>query len=199
MKIVGRTEKYCPDCKQTKPISEFYNNRSRGDGVSVYCKICQKRRVSNRTKNGNIYHNSKSCSQYFGVCIAEKLLEKTFKNANRSRFGTKGYDFICGKGFKVDSKSAALRNKNRNSKKPRMGWEFGINYNKIADYFACFAFDNRTSLTPLHFWLIPGKDVNHLKQISITISTLPKWKKYEQPIEKIELACSTMKGEHDGN
>ncbi len=33
-------EKKCPLCKKTKPVSEFYNNKSRKDGKEWCCKAC---------------------------------------------------------------------------------------------------------------------------------------------------------------
>lgn len=33
-------EKPCPNCKVTKPYSEFYSNRARPDGRSVNCRAC---------------------------------------------------------------------------------------------------------------------------------------------------------------
>lgn len=35
-------EKRCPQCKEIKMFSEFYKNKSRKDGLSVYCKSCIK-------------------------------------------------------------------------------------------------------------------------------------------------------------
>lgn len=35
-----RLKKYCPGCKQTLSISEFFLNRSRHDGHADYCKKC---------------------------------------------------------------------------------------------------------------------------------------------------------------
>lgn len=31
--------RFCPKCKETKPLPEFYNRRNK-EGSSVYCKIC---------------------------------------------------------------------------------------------------------------------------------------------------------------
>lgn len=33
-------EKYCPKCKTTKPVSEFYKNHTRKDGLAGWCKKC---------------------------------------------------------------------------------------------------------------------------------------------------------------
>lgn len=34
--------KFCPRCKTTKPIGDFYLNRGRSDGLSGYCVNCQR-------------------------------------------------------------------------------------------------------------------------------------------------------------
>lgn len=36
------TYKYCCQCGETKPVSEFYKNRSKRDGLDSYCKKCNK-------------------------------------------------------------------------------------------------------------------------------------------------------------
>ena len=41
----GRT-KTCPDCGQTRPLSEYGTNRSRADGLAFYCKPCFRRRAA---------------------------------------------------------------------------------------------------------------------------------------------------------
>lgn len=37
--------KKCPDCKQTKPISDYNKNQNTGDGLQSYCKICSAKRI----------------------------------------------------------------------------------------------------------------------------------------------------------
>lgn len=34
------THKFCPECKETLPVSEFHRNRSQPSGFQSYCKIC---------------------------------------------------------------------------------------------------------------------------------------------------------------
>ena len=41
------SDRYCPDCKQTKPVDEFYKNKVMPSGLSAQCKECTKLR--NRT------------------------------------------------------------------------------------------------------------------------------------------------------
>ncbi len=38
-----KTEKYCPQCKETLPLDKFCKNRSARLGVSDYCKECRNR------------------------------------------------------------------------------------------------------------------------------------------------------------
>lgn len=40
--------KWCPRCEATKPISEFYKNTGRADGLSGYCVLCQRASEADR-------------------------------------------------------------------------------------------------------------------------------------------------------
>lgn len=135
-------------------------------------------------KESNMVVN-KNCAQYLGCYIAEQVLAKIFKNTQRMPFGNIGFDFICNNGYKIDVKSSATGY--------RGSWQFQIGKNTIADYFLCMAFDDRKDLIPVHLWLIPGKDVNHNKGIQISKSTIQRWAKYEQPIDKVIECCNEMK------
>jgi len=55
-----RTEKKCPTCGETKPISEFNKNRARGDGRSSHCKLCKYincKRLYKISPHRSIWHN----------------------------------------------------------------------------------------------------------------------------------------------
>jgi len=48
--------KFCPKCKETQPVSEFYRNAVAKDGLQVWCKSCQRVAVkrchdANRARN----------------------------------------------------------------------------------------------------------------------------------------------------
>jgi len=151
-------------------------------------------------KNNKGIHRSmsenKECSFYLGVYIAERILSKVFDNVTRMTNCNIGYDFICGKGFKVDVKSACLfYNKDGNNKY----WSFNIGKNDTADYFLLLAFDNREDLNPLHIWLIKSNEIINgvmiCNKINIKISLPYKFKKYEQidKLEKLKECCNTLK------
>ncbi len=45
--------RYCPDCKQDKPVGAFGVNRARPDGIGPYCKRCNCNRVQ-RFRDGKL-------------------------------------------------------------------------------------------------------------------------------------------------
>ena len=146
--------------------------------------------IKQHRKNGSLpMAENKECSAYLGVYTAERLLRHFFNDVEVMPYGNPGYDIVCNKGKKIDSKSCCIiKNKN--------GWSFHINHNTTADYFCCVAFDNRDDLNPLHMWLLPGDKFNHLTHTSISPSTLDKWAEYEQNIDDIVSCCNTIKGDH---
>jgi hypothetical protein len=162
-----------------------------------YCMECSRKQLRESSYRRGIHtpmKQSKNSSSYLGVYIAERILQKQFNNVSQMPYGNKGYDYICGKGFKIDVKSSCLlfcNNKNKNGV-----WSFGIKNNTIADYFLCLAFDNRTDLNPQHVWLIPGKDINYLK-VSLTIANttegLLRLSKYEKSLNNAIKCCNSMK------
>jgi hypothetical protein len=97
-----------------------------------------------------------------------------------------GYDFICNKGYKVDVKCSVWHDDYGR-------YWFNIYKNKIPDYYVFLAFNNREELKPEHLWLVPGDVVNNVDGVGIHSSTLRKWFKYEQPIDRIVECCDKMK------
>ena len=130
---------------------------------------------------------NKSCASYLGIYITERVLSAVFTNSEKMPNNTPGYDFRCGKGFKVDAKSSVLFMRKTGR------WCFAINRNQIADYFLCLGFDNREALNPMHVWLIPGHVVRHLKNLAISKNQLGKWSEYEYPMEKIMSTCEDLR------
>ena len=134
---------------------------------------------------------NKRCALYLGVVVAERVLSKFFDHIERMPTGNPGYDFICGKGFKIDAKSACLIKKATGLHV----WHFNVRRNMSADYFLFLAFDDRENLTPLHVWLIPGDVINNVSGIEIHNNPIgmSKWARYERPIDNVVACCEKMK------
>lgn len=132
------------------------------------------------------FGENKGCALYLGIHVAERVLSRVFKDVVAMPISNPGYDFVCGRGKRIDVKSSCIR-------KCGKQWSFRVNRNTIADYFLLLAFDNRTNLTPLHMWLIPGNKINHLVIPSISKSTLHKWDDYRLSISKVIACCDTLR------
>ena len=144
--------------------------------------------VNSFSKNKPRPTNKKS-STYLGITVAEQILSNIFKNVEKMPANNPGFDFICGKGYKVDSKACCRSKGKYNS------WIFNIRKNKTADYFALLAFDNREDINPLHFWLIPNNVINNKTNVTISESTINKWDEYKRDINEIISCCNILKGE----
>ena len=141
-------------------------------------------------KSGHLPINeNRECPSFLGVAVAERVLSHVFKNVEQMPNCNPGYDFICGRGYKVDVKSGCLKQNGQN-----LGmWTFILNKNKIADYFLCIAFDNREKLNPLHLWLLPSAKFNDKQALGISLSTIHKWDEYALDISKVVSCCNIMK------
>ena len=166
----------------TKCYTKAQYSEHREENIARMTKRSRERGVLAMSEN-------KSCSSYLGVHVAEKVLYNTFDNVEKMPTNNPGYDFICNKGMKIDVKSATMR---KNAACSR--WEFHINKNDVADFFFCIAFDIRTDINPIHLWLIPGKNINHLTTVTMSESRMEKWTEYELAINKVVDCCNTLRG-----
>ncbi len=134
------------------------------------------------------------CASYFGVHIAEKYIMKTFEDPIQMPLNNPGFDWICKKGYKIDSKAACLNYHNKN---PSL--IFPIRYNNIADYFILSGWDNRESLQPICVWIFHKDDIvrgkKFWKRDTITITNTPEglkqFEKYEvtNRLDKLKELC----------
>lgn len=95
------------------------------------------------------------CSSYFGD-FTESLMIQTFEDVIKMPYGNPGFDWICKNGDKIDNKGVCLGYNIYNN---WSGWRFTIRYNNIADWFILSAWDNRSSLNPLHVWAFHKNDM----------------------------------------
>lgn len=212
--IVIFNNKTCSKCHETKPLDEFYKQKKGKFGKHAACKKCSNEESRNYSRehkkerkeyqekynqehkdeiikkkgNKSMYKN-KTCSQYLGIVIGERLLYHLFKNVEVMPRGNIGYDFICNNGKKIDVKTSCLTLQTK--RYPH--WKFKIKQNKVADFFILVAFDNRINLKPLHIWIIPGKEINENESKSIRPSTVHKWNRWKRSIEEVQMCCTEMK------
>jgi len=187
--------RFCPGCQENKPLVD-YNIRKSGPQKGTprhICKKCQNDYDSAYRLKCGIRPTSeaKDSSSYLGIYIAERALSNFFDTIIRMPPNNPGYDFLCGKGFKIDVKSSCLRIKPNRSP----FWQFNTKHNKKADYFLFMGLDNRDSLKPMRIWLIPNDIAD--KYNAITISnidkSIAKWIKYEKPLDRVISCCSQIR------
>ena len=178
--MAGRYDSWCKECQIESAKAWVDKNRARKNAYNL-------KRMHARGDRRPM-KEAKDCASYLGVHVAERVLSSVFENVRRMPNNYPGYDFICGKGYKIDVKSSCLYHKGDWN-----WWAFTIKYNKDADYFLCIAFDNRMDLNPQHIWLIPGRLINHKKALGISNRSLAKWINYEKPIGEVIHCCESLK------
>jgi len=206
-------KKRCCICHEFKPITEYDTKQARchpcnhAYGKEYRLKNRDKRHEyskkhfqehkteemarslawKHRSGQHKAYSENKECALYLGI-IAERALSTFFAHIERMPMHNPGYDFICGKGFKIDVKSGCII-------KGYKHWAFHIGHNAVADYFLCLGFDKRESLVPLHVWLIPGNVLNDHQTFSISNSqnSLSKWAQFEKNIGNVVNCCDKIK------
>lgn len=188
----------CIKCGAILVVGENTTQRQL-DNYMYTCKECRhKYQQSRHAERDDWRHRTgrqlpmnenKRCSSFLGVFVAERVLSHVFKNVQKMPYGTPGYDFICGRGHKVDVKSACRSHDGIHDR-----WKFHIFKNRVAEYFLCLAFDNREDLNPGYMWLIPGGVVNHRTGVSISVTTLQKWDEYALDVSKVSACCDIMRG-----
>lgn len=197
--------KCCPHCGEVKDAAEFYRDFRRVGGLQSWCKSCTREyRIAHRDHFRNLVNESHyktgrrkplgtnpNCASYLGVYVAERVLSHIFDHVKRMPTNNPGFDFVCGRGYKIDVKSSTRQRCHPNT------WLFNINRNATADYFLCIAFDDRNHLNPEHLWLLPAQLVGLKKGASISESTLCKWSPYElhDKFEKVVTCCGTIRGD----
>jgi hypothetical protein len=194
--------KRCNKCKEIKPTTDFGPRAKNADGLQSVCRAC-KRQACAESKHRLGYcspmNESPRCSQFLGICVAEKVIRHCgmFNIVTKTVNNTSGYDFVCGRGYKIDVKSACRTFVVRNGHELNPWWTFHIDHNEIADWFVIIAFDDREHLTPLHAWVIPGDKINHLICLTITDSerSLVKWRLYERPLDQIDSCCDALRSD----
>jgi hypothetical protein len=212
-------EKICGKCKIPKPLSAygFHNSGKHKGELRTYCRECENliskvyyqankdivntKTTTKRYANGQKpMSENKECPSYLGIAIAEKALSNFFDHIIRMPLNNPNYDFICGKGFKIDVKASCLHypktgiSKEGYTKTYHPYWNYLIKKNPIAEFYLLLAFNSREDLEPLHVWLIPAHILNIKEGITITNTSkaLSKWSIYEKPLTNVIKCCNEM-------
>jgi hypothetical protein len=181
-------KKRCTGCNKILELTNFGKARSQ----CIKCREDVMQEYKHRKGLTRPLHECKDIPAYLGVHIAERVLSGFFEDVKRMPYGNPGFDFICKRGNKIDVKSSCLILRNDGGKY----WKFMIKKNQITDYFLCIAFDNRESLTPLHVWLVPSKNVSSQHAFHITDSemSLKRWSDFEKPLDRVLSQCDGLRG-----
>jgi hypothetical protein len=126
-------KKECPNCKELKPISDYFKCSSRKDGLQLYCKICKKERFKESKQKSDkkygkkylsIPENKEKKHQYvkqYQLDNPEKQKEYTKKHRQsekctitRKKYRKKEYDQKYGKDIEWTLK-LILRNRLKNA------------------------------------------------------------------------------------
>lgn len=177
-------------------IEEFCFSTSRGRPIWT-CLKCRRQQ-----KKGIRTSKIPGSSNTIGLFIAEAVLNKAFKVMVKA-YPKAPYDFVCGQGFKVDSKCATLA---KNNGKVGQQWSFHIRRNKVPDAFCLIALDNLPGVkpedaNPVHVWLIRGDAIidgrllNDRMSLGITPRTIARLEPYRRmDMEgRIIKCCSKLK------
>ncbi len=186
-------------------INEFKSGKS-GKDIKNNCKqiyeFCKHEYRNTKSsyvrKDTKLININSNCSSWLGVSVAENevalfVLKELYDETQKMLNGNKGYDWLCNKSIKIDVKSSCLEG--------NVTWRFGIDLNKIADYFLLIAFDNRKSLDILHMWLIRsnetirGRKLNEFTGLGIYKydEKVKEFERYRLPEEMICNAKETCK------
>lgn len=187
-------------------LTEFYfasDNRGKGQGGAYKCLTCQ-REQNKRYKEGKKIKPKPGCSIYIGIYIAEQVIQKAFDVVVKAH-PMEHWDFVCGKGFTVDSKCSTFKLCGKDGYKR---WEFYVRRNKYTEFFCCIALDNTPddvaeNPKPIYVWLIPGdaiidgRPLNDRVSLTVGSNTIAKLESYRRTdMEgKIIKCCSHIKRE----
>lgn len=192
----------CKICGEYKPHEAFGLCRKCYRGLPNQKrkqKEYSKQYYINHPKNTTIWNHktgkckprldNPNCAPYLGF-ISEQIISKIYSDVKVMPNNNIGYDLICFNKYKIDVKASCRIIRNDHADR----WNFHIYKNKIPDYFACIAFDNRINLNIEYYWLIPGNILNNQLGSGISETTLKKWDKYRQS-NKIINECNIVKSD----
>lgn len=158
--------KFCPSCKQTKPLDHFGKLSSSKDGLYYYCKECQRER-----RNASYAKHGDKAYTYNKTWVAanpekHKEYQRRWKQKNRERL--RDYNDR----WKADNSERyrALRktaNKRRSERLKQTPGTLAYAWEKMLDYFKhrCLACGTTNDITQDHVIPLALGGVHHISNM----------------------------------
>lgn len=196
---------HCKECVKERTKKRYEKHR---EEIKKYHKKYYQEHIEERKeKDKDRYHNrggrerqnkksmykNKTCSNYLGIVVAERLIKHLFNDVEMMPYGHPGYDMICNKGKKINVKASTIHIEQSKNLTTNF-WQFRIGYNKECDFFLCMSFDNVEDINPLIAWMIPVNETNENSSIQISATTIHKWDKWKMDLNNAQTCCDLMKG-----
>jgi hypothetical protein len=70
-RLIASGQSRCPDCRETKLLSEFNRDRSAPHGVSIYCRACNQRKGRAHYQNNRASHREYSLRRDFRIGVED--------------------------------------------------------------------------------------------------------------------------------
>lgn len=90
--VIGRETKKCPQCKEVKPVSEWYKNKRQPDGFSAWCKDCTKdyhyQNRDQRNAHSRDYHKTERGKQVEKEYLRTETGRATRRRIRKRRYNT---------------------------------------------------------------------------------------------------------------
>ena len=145
--------KRCPGCGVQKPHHDYYKNKRRKDGVSVYCKVCFSEKRKERYERNKSKYNKRSSDYYFKN--KEKIMEAHKRWRAKDKERTKKMMHNARKQWERNNKHVIREkgaNRRANEGKASLGGAYKKETRKI------YKLAHSAGMTVDHIWPIKGEN-----------------------------------------
>lgn len=141
---MGENEKACPKCHLTKPLGDFYRNKSTSDGLSSYCRVCV--RAANRASLDKLLDREVIERPEFRRCprCNEEKSAGFFYETKQTAHGLSTYCIECTRALSIaEFHEHYERSKSEEAQRRRKLWSYMHLYGVSADVAAGLLARNR--------------------------------------------------------
>lgn len=83
--------KYCPQCQQVKPSTDFHKNSTRYDGLASLCKVCKGKINKRYSQTENGQKSLKMRKERYRQSQKGKAKEREYKRSEKTKSSTRLY------------------------------------------------------------------------------------------------------------